>query len=247
MHHVRLNLSHYELDASYGVRQRMQLFLRMPYDVKAQRVRYSTLDGGPFTPPYGDIHHRTETLTGVSDPSAGIEWAPSPAWTFGAGTTLPAGHTVANPILLGRQGERHEHIQFGSGTFRALFSAQWTHPRFTARTEATLSLYENDRGFRAPTTIAWAAGPHFKVGRLSLDPRLSGQYQTLGRWNGEADEGSGFNAGGVTVQLAIPAGAFVIAPNVYRELWSRSLSGDESFRQGTTFGVSIMRTYGRQR
>jgi hypothetical protein len=247
MHHVRLNLSHYELDASYGVRERMQLFLRVPYDVKAQRVRYSTLDGGPFTPPYGDIHHRTETLTGISDPSAGIEWAPSPAWTFGAGTTLPAGHTVANPIVLGREGETHEHIQFGSGTFRPILSAQWTHPRFTARTEATVSLYENDRGFRAPTTIAWAAGPHFKVGRLSLDPRLSGQYQTIGRWNGEVDEGSGFNAGGVTVQLAIPAGAFVIAPNVYRELWSRSLSGDESFRQGTTFGVSIMRTYGRQR
>ena len=38
-------------------------------------------DGGaPFTPPYGDIHHRTETLRGVSDPSIGIEWSPLPCW-----------------------------------------------------------------------------------------------------------------------------------------------------------------------
>lgn len=243
MHHVRLNLSHYELFANYGLRNRMQLFVRAPYDVKDQHVRYSTLDGAPFTPPYGDIHHRTETLTGISDASIGIELAPRSGWTLGLGTTLPTGDTVPDPILLGREGKTHEHIQFGSGTFRPIVSAQWAHPRFVARAEATLSVYENGEGFRAPTTIVYSAGPQLRVRNVSIAPRVTGQYQTIGRWSGEIDEGSGFDMGGVSLQLAMPIRGFVIAPNVYRELWSRSLSGDESFRQGTTFGVAISHTY----
>lgn len=240
MHHVKLDLAHYELAANYGLRDRMQLFVRVPYDVKAQHVSYSTLDGAPYTPPYGDIHHRSETLTGITDPSAGVEWSPSRRWVFGAGTTIPAGHTVANPIVLGREGKTHEHIQFGSGTFRPILSAQWTPARFTAFAEATLSLYENDRGFRAPTTITWSTGPNFRAGRVGIGPRLTGQIQTIGRWNGEVDEGTGFNNGGVRVQFSIPVQRFVLAPSIYRELWSHSASGEESFRQGTTCAISLV-------
>jgi hypothetical protein len=243
MHHVRLNLSHYELAASYGLRARVQLFLRVPYDVKDQRVRYSTLEGAPFTPPYGDIHHRSETLTGITDPSVGLEWSPSPHWLFGAGTTIPAGHTVANPIVLGREGKTHEHIQFGSGTFRPLLSAQWSPPHFSASAEAALSFYENDRGFRAPTTITWATGPSFRAGRVGIDPRLTGQLQTIGRWNGEVDEGTGFHNGGLRLQFSVPVRTWILAPSVYRELWSHATSGEESFQQGTTWGVSIIRSY----
>jgi hypothetical protein len=221
----------------------MQLFVRAPYDVKAQRVRYATLEGAPYTPPYGDIHHRSETLTGISDSSAGIEWSPSPRWMFGAGTTIPAGRTVANPIVLGREGKTHEHIQFGSGTFQPILSVQWMPPRFSARAEATLSLYENDHGFRAPTTIAWSAGPTFRAGRVGIDPRLTGQFQTIGRWKGEVDEGTGFSNGGIRLQLSIPARRLIVAPSVYREIWSHASSGEESFRQGTTWSVSITRSY----
>ena len=240
MHHVKLDLAHYELAASYGLRNHVQLFLRLPYDVKAQHVRYSSLDGAPYTPPYGDIHHRSETLTGITDPSAGVEWSPSPRWMFGAGMTIPAGHTVANPIVLGREGKTHEHIQFGSGTFRPILSAQWTPPRFTAVAEAILSLYENDRGFRAPSTITWSAGPDYRAGRIGIGPRLTGQLQSIGRWKGETDEGTGFNNGGVRLQLSIPVLRLTLKPSVYRELWSHSSSGEESFRQGTTWGISIV-------
>ena len=242
MHRVTLNIHRYELDTNYGIRQGLQAFFRVPYDVKAQRVRYTTLDGAPFIPPYGDIHHRTETLTGISDPTVGVEWSRGSQWVFGGGFTLPAGHTVPNPIILGREGLKHEHIQFGSGTFRPLLSAQWVRPisRMTlvARSEATLSLYENNRGFRAPTTIAWQAGPQFQVRSMSVSPSLSGQWQSIGRWNGEADEGSGYSDGGITLRLAIPLRGFIVTPAVFRELWSHSLS-DESFRQGTTFSVGL--------
>lgn len=220
----------------------MQLSLRLPYDVKAMRVRYTTLDNAPFTPPYGDIHHRTETLRGISDPSLTLEYSPRENWVVGFGTTMPFGHIEPDPIALGEGGKKHEHIQFGSGTFEPILSAQFANDRFVARGEAKLSLYENREGFRAPSTFVWSIGPTFRAGAFSIDPRLNGQRQTIGRWSGEADEGSGFDNGGVRLQLSMPAGAFTIAPSVYRELWSRGLE-DETFRQGTTWGVAIIRTF----
>ena len=246
MHHVRLDLSHYELVANYGVRRGMQFVLHAPYDIKAQHVRYTTLEGAPYTPPYGDIHHRTETLTGITDPSLSMEFAAGPDWILGAGTTIPAGDTVANPIVLGREGKKHEHIQFGSGTFRPMFSARWTRPSppliWSARVEATLSLYENSHGFRAPSSIVWSVGPSYRVRSVSLAPHLTGQYQTIGKWDGETDEGSGFNNGGASMQIAIPLRGLTIVPGVYRELWSRSLE-DETFHQGTTWSLAVSRGF----
>jgi len=220
----------------------MQLSLRLPYDVKAMRVRYTTLDGAPFTPPYGDIHHRTETLTGISDPSLTLEYAPHDNWVVGFGATLPFGRIEPDPVALGEAGKKHEHIQFGSGTLQPLLSAQFANTHVVARVEAKLSLYENREGFRAPATFVWSIGPTFRIGTVSIDPRLNGQRQTIGRWSGEIDEGSGFNNGGVRLQLSMPAGPFVVAPSVYRELWSHGL-GDETFRQGTTWGVALIRTF----
>ncbi|HWW62643.1 MAG TPA: hypothetical protein VN181_14815, partial [Thermoanaerobaculia bacterium] len=96
-HRVRLQLTHYELEAAFGLRQNMQLSLRVPYDIKDMRVRYTTLTGEPFTPPYGDIHHRTERLTGISDPSMMLDVSPHADWIFGIGTTIPIGHIEPDP------------------------------------------------------------------------------------------------------------------------------------------------------
>ncbi len=120
LHRVRLGVTHYEVSADYGLRNNMQLSLRLPYDIKAQRVHYATLSGAPYVPPYGDIHHRTETLRGISDGTILLDWSPQSQWIFGLGTTLPFGHIAPNPIVLGRLGLKHEHIQFGSGTFEHL-------------------------------------------------------------------------------------------------------------------------------
>lgn len=246
MHHVALDLLHTELDGSYGLRAGMQLFFRIPYDVKAQHVRYSTLDGAPFTPPYGDIHHRSETLTGITDPTLGLEWSSGPQWLFGAGVTVPAGETVPNPIVLGREGKLHEHIQFGSGTVRPIASLQWlrTGSRLpiALRAEAAFSLYENSEGYRAPSTLVWTAGSQLPVGRFSIMPALTGQWQSIGRWSGEADEGSGFSDAGISLRLGIPAGQWTIVPGVFREIWTHSLS-DEDFRQGTTWSLGLTRAF----
>ena len=245
LHKVRLGVTHYEVSADYGLRKNMQLSLRLPYDIKAQRVHYATLSGAPYVPPYGDIHHRTETLRGISDGTILFDWSPQSQWIFGLGTTLPFGHIVPNPIVLGRLGLKHEHIQFGSGTFEPTIAVQWIRPATVtlfAGAEQRLSLYENREGFRAPSTLIWSLGPSFRAGRISIAPSLNGQYQTLGRWSGEVDEGAGFQNGGLRLQLNAPIGSVVIAPGVYRELWSHGFQG-QTFSQGTTWSLTVSRLF----
>ncbi|HEV7768853.1 MAG TPA: hypothetical protein VGQ76_27920 [Thermoanaerobaculia bacterium] len=248
LHRAAVELTHVETTISYGIRERMQLSLRVPYDVKAMTIGYETLDGAPFTPPYGDIHHRTQTLRGLSDPTLHLDWMPRRGWTFGAGLSLPLGDTVENPIRLGREGKTHQHMQFGSGTFRPTLSAQWVRPldRVTlfARAETRLSLYENDEGFRAPNNVLWSVGPSIRLGGATLNPRLQGQVQTLGKWDDEPDEGDGFTNAGVRLQLALPQYRGIsFAPAVYREIYSHGHHHEEEFRQGTTWSVSMTRSF----
>ena len=241
MHHARMTLTHAELSAQYGLRENVQLTLRLPYDVKDLRIRYATLAGAAYIPPYGDIHHRTETLSGVSDPSLGIDWAAG-NWMAGAGITLPLGRTEPDPIALGRDGITHQHIQFGSGTVQPRLTMQYMRPRFSGRLEATFSLYENSEGFRAPSNLIWSGGPTFIVRGVGILPRLEGHHQTLGRWSGELDEGSGFTNGGIRLRLSFPAGPYFVSPSIYRELFSQGRH-EESFQQGTSWSLGISRTF----
>jgi hypothetical protein len=241
-HVVSIGLTHLELEGDYGIGRGMQLTLRMPYDVKAMHVRYTTLAGEPYVPPYGDIHHRTETLRGISDPSLGLDWSPRKDWLFGIGTTLPAGHIVPDPIVLGREGKTHEHIQFGSGTFEPRLAAQWSNTSLFARVEAKLSLYENRNGYRAPTTFTWSTGPSFHAGGVAITPSLDGQYQTLGRWSGVVDEGSGFEDGGLRLQVSLPFRGLTLSPGIYHQLWSHGFD-EQTFRQTTTWSLSLMRMF----
>jgi hypothetical protein len=253
-HHVRLTLVHSELNAAYGLRPGLAASLRLPYDVKDQRVHYTTLTAEPFVPPYGDIHHRSETLRGISDGDLLLLWAPSTSgpsrWRFGIGTTLPLGATVEDPVALGREGKKHEHLQFGSGVFAPEAEIAWSRPIrkavASALLQATVPLTTSSRGFRPPKNFRWSAGPSFNVGRVGVALSAAGQYQTIGRWHGETDEGTGFHDGGLRLQLAVPAWSGVtVSPSIYRELYSRGLNEeeDETFSQGTTVSLTISRTF----
>jgi hypothetical protein len=252
-HHVRLTLFHAEVNAAYGLRAGLAMSLRLPYDIKDQHVRYTTLDGEPFVPPYGDIHHRTETLRGISDGDLLVLWVPATSgpsrWHLGIGTTLPLGHTVPDPVELGREGKKHEHLQFGSGVFAPEAEIAWSRPVrraiASALLQATIPLTTNEHGFRAPKNFRWSAGPSFAIGRGSVGLSVAGQYQTIGRWHGQLDEGTGFSNGGLRLQFSFPIHGATIATSVYRELYSHGLNTveHETFSQGTTLGLTINRTF----
>ena len=244
-HHVAQSITRSEIAVQYGLRPRTQLTLRVPWDRRDVDVRYATLTGAPFAPPYGDIHHRSESLHGFSDASLTAEWLLRPNWILGGGATLPIGRIEPNPIELGRRGVEHQHLQFGSGTFQPKLSVQWLRPArvaWSARGEVRASFYENREGYRAPTTIVWSVGPSWPVRRTTVDLQLNGQHQSLGRWDGEIDEGTGFRNGGLRATVAVPAAAFTIQPAVYRELWSQGMH-DETFRQRTTWSLALSRAF----
>jgi hypothetical protein len=250
-HVIRLNLYHAELFAGYGVGAGSQVSLRIPYDVKDQRVRYTTLDGAPFVPPYGDIHHRTETLWGVSD--ADLLYWKEPSFLQGAtsglavalGTSLPIGKTVPDPVRLGLEGKKHEHLQFGSGTFdpRIVVSAYQRAGRVLIgeAVDARLPVYQSPGGYRPPVNVQWGFGPSLPLGRWSLSLQYSGQYQSVGKWHGVEDEGTGFVSGGGILRatlLATPK--TTLFAGIYGELFSRGSSG-QTFHQGISLSLGVSR------
>ena len=246
-HKARLGLFRSDLLVNYGLAANLLLSARLPYEIKDQHISYRTLDGDPYVPPYGDIHHRTETLRGFGDGEIAVAFPIGADWVAGAGVTLPFGRTEPDPIDLGRRGLKHEHIQFGTGTFDPRLSLQWSRPlgriRLAASVDARIPLYENDQGFRAPVSVRWAVGPTVALGTTGIGAQYAGQYQSIGKWNGEQDEGTGFHNGGVFLRASFLLGAgWRLAPGVYREAYSRSLS-DESFRQGTTYSIVLTRFF----
>ena len=149
--------------------------------------------------------------------------------------------------MLGREGKFHEHIQFGSGTWDPLVSVLWQRRLgsvvLTAWADAQFPLYENRHGFKAPTTVRYSAGPGITLGTTGLSLHFAGQYQSIGRWDGEVDEGTGFHNGGLFARASILLWpGFRVAPGVYGEVYSKSLS-DESFRQGTTYSLTFHRFF----
>jgi hypothetical protein len=251
-HVIALDLYHADLQAAHGLGAGSQLSLRVPYDVKDQHVRYETLDGRPYVPPYGDIHHRTETLWGVSDGELLYGKAPAflsgSSWgvTLAAGTTLPIGKTVADPVRLGLEGKKHEHLQFGSGTFDPRLSVTAFQRAgtvlFGAAVDARLPVYESSGGYRPPVNVQWGIGPAVPLGAFSISLQLSGQYQSVGKWHGREDEGTGFTSGGTLLR-----GTYRASPNtavsagLYREIFSHGSSG-QTFHQGLTVSLGLTRT-----
>jgi len=210
-------------------------------------VRYTTLTGEPYDPPYGDIHHRTETLTNVADAQLTGLYLVGGGLQLGAGISIPIGHTEPNPIVLGREGLTHEHIQFGSGTVDPIVSALWSTPVgpfiLSAWADAQIPLYENSHGFRAPITARYTVGPTLPIGTTGIALQYAGQYQSIGKWDGEVDEGTGFHNGGLLLRASLrPWKGYRISPGIYQELYSKSLS-DESFKQGTTYSLTFSRFF----
>jgi hypothetical protein len=245
-HIVTLDLLHLGLVADYGVTPGLTLELRVPYDIKMQEVRYTTLDGQPFDPPYGDIHHRTENLDGIGDVQLMALFPVGPVLA-GAGLSAPSGGIVPNPIELGREGLEHEHIQFGSGTVDPLLYARWSSSFWglvwDVAADAQIPLYENREGFKAPFTMRYRVGPTLWLGATNISAEWAGQYQSIGRWDGEIDEGTGFHNGGMFLRASfLPWKQFRITPSIYWEVYSKSLS-DQSFSQGTTYALTLTKYF----
>jgi hypothetical protein len=156
------------------------------------RIRFLDLDGRPFAPVYGALHHRNETLVGPTDPWLVLHAGRAgKVWSVGArvGLTLPLGRTEPDPFALGDAGLPHEHIQFGTGTFDPILGLGIAR-RIGATTLTASALWrlvvaENDKGYHAGNrTHASLVGSRKLRGAWSGNAGLDLSHETAERWHG---------------------------------------------------------------
>ena len=179
-HEVSLNFTRIELGIRYFMRNTLALSLDLPYDIKKQKAWVDFL-GHNQTPEdrdailaNRDIHHRTETYTGLSDFEFSVDYYPGNLLhlggksVFSLGMSLPIGKIEEDPYRLGDAGKKHLHIQFGTGTFVPIIKFQHSikflsrlalHGFFTGR----LPFYENGKAYRAPTELNYNCGVRYRI------------------------------------------------------------------------------------
>lgn len=178
----------------WGVADWLGLELQVPLRLVYTTIDYRTPDGRPYEPLDGDVHHRDETLVGLGDPvlSARFGGVVGDAWWVVArvGTSLPLGRTEPDPFEAGDEGRRHQHVQFGTGTFDPLAGLEvargFGRLQLAAYGHAQVPLYENEHGFRAGVRSlvglqgGWRAGE-----RLVLQTAAEWFREGPETWGGE--------------------------------------------------------------
>jgi hypothetical protein len=194
-HDLTLSFGELRLHAEYGITSWLSADLF--WSLRVVHVGFQLEDPAtrmPITPPFGpDIHHRTETIVGLTDPWLSLRAAKHLghwAFVFRLGLTLPVGSTVPNPFELGREGVPHEHIQLGTGTVDPLVGVELRRGigRFSLAgwTLGKASLYQGSHGYQSGSQLLGGAN-------LSSDLWLSRWWFMLGalvyneqpeHWNG---------------------------------------------------------------
>ncbi|HEU4412814.1 MAG TPA: hypothetical protein VFS43_46660 [Polyangiaceae bacterium] len=175
-----------------GVAPGFAVELQAPVRLVTTTIVFRRLDGTPFEPDYQNIHHRDETLAGVADPwllARATRGLGRLAVTSRAGLGLPLGRTEEDPFARGRAGLRHQHIQFGTGTFYpvlALDASLALAPfRLSGYGQALLFLYENGHGYRAGNRYMGGLSGDAEVAKnLRLGAGADLLHERPERWGG---------------------------------------------------------------
>ncbi len=255
-HFVELNWWRTELDVACGVAKDWDVELDVPYDVKDVDASYELPDGTAFDNPQGDLHHRDERLEGFSDLKLFVNYRPGDVLLkddrlhVGLGISLPVGETESDPWELGDQGLRHQHIQFGTGTFDPLLRLDYyllPHPvGFLASLNLQAPFYENRHGYQASTQADVALGPRVRVfDGMVLGASYVASYQTRASWDGDPDENSGYFLQGVGFNAAIRLAPGVnLLPSVLRVLSIDTREGTDSLEMDWLLGLSLDLSWG---
>jgi hypothetical protein len=222
----------------WGVTDRFGLEATLPLRIVHTTIDYKDLQGRDYQPLDADVHHRNETLVGLADPLVGGRLGVllgDATWLVARlGVSLPLGRTEPDPFEAGDRGEKHQHIQFGSGTFNPQVGLDLARAfgRLQAGAYGQLraALYENSHGFQAGTRSlvgargAWRFGQRVVAG-LSLEWLRDGPEH----WSGEVRQDGILGRHevlvglGTTVSFGGPQYSLLLRSPVYRDI----ILGDE--------------------
>ena len=173
VHDQDILLSEVRLHAEYGMTPRLALSVVAPFRGVRSSVRFTDLAGEPIVPAEGEnLHHRDETVSGVSDPWLLLRWMPAPtgswSWDLRGGLTVPLGRTEEDPFAAGDRGEEHQHLQMGTGTVDPVLGAgvRRTGPvALDGWALARLVVNENSKGYQAGHRYAAGLGASRRLGK----------------------------------------------------------------------------------
>jgi hypothetical protein len=180
---------------SFGLFPNVVLLTNLPVEMKSISIKYTTLDGQPFSPPYGDIHHRNETLFGLSDAGLAVKYyllnEPGNLLNIQLGTSVPLGKTEEDPYQLTEKGLTHQHLQFGTGTFMPSLGLEWSFDKLFTWSQYQGSFYSNNKGYFPGWNIAGGIGYGFNISnKFSLIPQIDTFYQSTSAWHNVVDDSS---------------------------------------------------------
>lgn len=184
----------FRLGVEYGFHDSVGIELQLPVRSVTTGIEFTTPEGEPYEPPDADVHHRNETIAGLTDPLLLARFSTLANKFFLAvrvGVSVPLGSTEKDPYELGERGIRHQHIQLGTGTFDPTLALEASHffdPinwQWFAQTSA--ALYENRHGYQAPFRVqSGFGGTGTLVSDLSGGLSLGVFHETAEHWQGVA-------------------------------------------------------------
>lgn len=218
LHDQRIVSGELRLTAEYGFASGWSVLGMMPLRALRTTIQYENLAGEPVQLDYENIHHRNETIIGPGDPwlmvQRGLQIDPLKlTLTLQAGASLPVGFTEPDPFQLALQGQPHEHIQFGTGTFGAVLGLSVRrefHVPFNGSWGgfglAQLFPYANRYGYRAGNRYAAGADVAAKPGRsrVVLRAGVLALYESAESWASTPNPSEG-NLGRTDVLLQAEA------------------------------------------
>lgn len=179
--------------------------LSVPVRAMTSDITYRDRDGNVIEPDVPDTHHRDESLAGVGDATVGVHTIYGPIGVR-VGLSVPLGRTEHNPFTPIAQTMRHQHVQFGTGTFDPSIAVEFEHPFRRVRAGAWAMtqqvLYESGKGYQAGDRYAGGVSGVIHFGARAWTLQLGAELQktTAERWDGVVNEDEG-NAGRLDVLI----------------------------------------------
>ena len=242
-HHQGVTMLRYQTTASFGLGGGWQLMGMIPVDAKLLSIEYTTMDGEPYDPPYGDIHHRNETLFGLGDGRVEAQYFffAAEGWVLGGGlgATVPLGRTEENPYALAARSEKHQHMQMGSGTVDPAFSLSsvWSGAKWggSLTSNGSMPVMESRHGYMPTPILQVSGGPSYVINSsLITTAEVSLWREWQAKWAGEPDRMSGR-----TVLTAGGALIYRISPH-----WATMVQGHSTIHQWSDAGLILQRFKG---
>ncbi len=217
-----------------GLTELLGLELQLPLRIIRTEITFRRLDGEPFVPDYENIHHRNETLAGVADP-----WLSArAAWSLGktlllarAGITVPLGSTYPDPFALGRAGQPHQHIQYGTGTVNPVLGVELATAlgpvRVAGYAQTLLSLYENGHGYRAGNRyLGGISGEMAVVEKLRVSLGVDLLNEQPERWHGEIQQDGNIGRTDLLVggTVSYPFGPVLASLSIKAPVWQHFIA-----------------------